>query len=189
MKVIGLCTRFTPADEWAFDYAFKLVKAHGWQLNICHWLHSPYRLRREMVQADLFEPGELVTATPEVLNHLEYQLRQYFDERLGDFTNAAFKLCEGMYQVEMVRCFRQNLLDLVVMGYQEAAKISFSDETESGSLPLEEFIAGLHHPVILVGHQGPGTFLLNQKAVEWLEVLDIPEGQWTLVQPEAALAH
>lgn len=190
MKVIGLCTRFTPADEWAFDYAFKLVKAHGWQLNICHWLHSPYRLRRDMVQADLFEPGELVQATPAVLTRLEYQLRQHFDERLGDFTNVAFKLCEGMYQVEMVRCFRQNLLDLVVMGCQAAAEISFSENAEAGSQPLEDFIASLPHPVVLVGHQGvPGAFLLNQKALEWLDLLGIPEGQWSLVQPEAALAH
>ncbi len=50
--------------------------------------------------------------TPKLLTQLELELRQTYEPKLGDFTDVAFKLCEGMYQVELTRCFRQNLLDL-----------------------------------------------------------------------------
>jgi hypothetical protein len=170
MKTIGLCTHFLQTDEWAFEYALNLVKSKDWQLNICHWLHSPYRLRRDMVPKDLFFPGQPVPITSEKLTKLEYQLRHYFDEKLGDFTNVAFKLCEGMYQVELVRCFRQNLLDLVVMGY-----LSSEDNEEPGALPLEEFAMKLSYPLVIVGHKGPNTFLINSEAALCIEELAIPE--------------
>jgi hypothetical protein len=179
MTTVGLCTHFTQADDWAFDYALGLVRQHNWQLNICHWLHSPFRLRRDIVQSDLFKPGEEVAVTPQLLVHLEQQLRQYYDERLGDFTNVAFKLCEGMYQVELERCLRQNLLDLVVMGYQPP-----ETDLEPGALPLEEFALHLPHPLVIVGSQGPRSFLLNAKAVEWLPKLDLPEGAWAHLASE-----
>ena len=118
MKKIGLCTRFSQADEWAFDFALALARRQKWQLVICHWLNSPYNLRRDMVYASLGETEAPQAISPELLTQLELELRQKFEPKLGDFTDVAFKLCEGMYQVELTRCFRQNLLDLVVIGHQ-----------------------------------------------------------------------
>ncbi len=174
MTTVGFCTHFTQTDDWAFDYALGLARKHNWQLNICHWLHSPFKLRRDIVQTDLFAPTGETAITPQLLTRLERQLREHYDERLGDFTNVAFKLCEGMYQVELVRCLRQNLLDLVVMGYQ-------ADETElePGALPLEEFALRLQYPLVIVGCQGPRSFLLNPKAIEWLAKLDLPQQSWS----------
>lgn len=172
MTTLGLCTHFSQTDEWAFDYALALARKRGWQLNICHWLHSPYKLRRDVVQDDLFQPQKVTTVTPQLLNKLELQLREYYDPKLEDFTEAAFKLCEGLYQVELVRCFRQHLLDLVVMGYQPP------EQALDGEQSLEDFARKLHYPLILVGYAGPGSFLLNASALEWLEELDLPEGSW-----------
>lgn len=173
MTTIGFCTQLCQADEWAFTYAFELVQRHGWQLNICHWLNSPYRVRRDIVPDDLFQPQQAVQVTPQLLAHLDFQLRQYYDARLGNFTNVAFKLCEGDFQVEMVRCFRQHLLDLVVMGYRTPEELA-----ESEGWTLEEFAARLPHPLVIVGRDGPESFLLNAPALDWLEKLALPEGKW-----------
>jgi hypothetical protein len=176
MKTVGFCTHFTQVDEWAFTYALRLVRSRGWQLNICHWLNSPYKIRRDIVPDDLFQPQELKPASPALLTRLELQLREYYECALGDFTNVAFKLCEGQYQVELVRCMRQNLLDIVVMGYQSPGA-----ELSPGELPLEEFAAHLKHPLILVGRDGPESYLLNDSATEWLGELELPEESWSVL--------
>lgn len=182
IKTIGLCTHFTQTDDWAFDYAFKLAQMRRLQLNICHWLESPYRIRRDIVYDHLLKPTRAVAVTPELLGKLELQLREYYEPKLGDFTDVGFRLCEGAYQVELIRCFRQNLLDMVVMGYQ-----SPPEDPYAGERPLEEFAANLAYPLVIVGLEGPESFLVNQKAFGMLEQLDLPEGSWKVIQP--ALVH
>ena len=176
MKKIGLCTHLSQTDEWAFNFALDLVRRQGWQLTICHWLNSPYNLRRDMVYPSLNEDGEPQPITPKLLIKLELELRQYYEPKLGDFTNVAFKLCEGMYQVELARCFRQNLLDLVVTGYQQDEQITSNEQ------PLDEFAANLNHPLVIVGPDDPNHFMLNQAAQSWLDELQLPEGSWQAVQ-------
>lgn len=178
MKTVGLCTHFTETDEWAFEYAFNLAQAGQYQLNICHWLESPYAIRRDIIYTDLFDHRETAPVTPELLTKLELKLRQYYEPKLDDFTDVAFKLCEGAYQVEVVRCFRQHLLDLVVMGYQAPPQ-----EASSIEQPMDLFTMHLHYPVVIVGMDGPGTFLLNHKAYEMLEQLALPEGSWRVLEP------
>jgi hypothetical protein len=178
MKTVGLCTHFTETDKWAFDYAFELVQKRHLQLNICHWLESPYQVRRDLVYDDLFSHQKLVSATPELLNKLELKLRQHYEPKLGNFTDVAFKLCEGSYQVELMRCFRQNLLDMVVMGYQKLAP-----DASSGEQPMESFIVGLPFPIVVVGPEVPNSFLINEKASEIVELLALPEGSWRVLQP------
>jgi hypothetical protein len=148
----------------------------GRQLTICHWLNSPYSLRRDMVYPTLHEGGEPQPITPELLTKLELELRQYYEPKLGDFTNVAFKLCEGMYQVELFRCFRQNLLDLVVVGYPP------DDPATSNEQPLEDFAAHLNYPLVIVGPDAPDHFMLNQAAQGWLDELQLPEGSWQAVE-------
>lgn len=180
MTTIGLCTHFSQSDEWAFEYALKVAKENQWKMIICHWLESPYSLRRDMVEDDLFQPTSTVPVDEKLLVKLEYQLREYYDQKLGDFTDVAFKLCEGNYQVELTRCFRQNLLDLVVMGYQPQ-----QDDHESSDQPQELFALDCDFPLIIVGAEGPGSFLINPKAVQWKASLHLEEGSWKEIQPQA----
>jgi len=182
MKKIGLCTHFSQSDEWAFNFALDLVRRQAWQLTICHWLDSPYNLRRDMVYPSLSEDGEPQPITPELLTKLELELRQYFEPKLGDFTDVAFKLCEGMYQVELTRCFRQNLLDLVVLGYPP------DELTTSAEQPLEEFAAQLAYPIVIVGPNEQDQFILNPTAQSWLEELQLPEESWRVIEA-AVPAH
>jgi hypothetical protein len=176
MKTIGFCTHFTQTDEWAFDYALSLARARGWQLTICHWLHSPYSLRRDMVYPYLKRIGQVQPVTPALLTALELELRECYEPLLGDFTNVAFKLCEGHYQVELRRCLRQNLLDLVVMGYQTP-----TSEDASAEQPLVTFAQHLPYPILLVGPQRPDQFWLNAAAHHLLNDLNLPEGSWQLL--------
>lgn len=177
MKKIGLCTHFSQSDEWAFEFALALVRRNDWQLTICHWLSSPYSLRRDMVYPTLHDSGEPQPVTPKLLTQLELELRQRFEPSLGDFTNVAFKLCEGLYQVELTRCFRQNLLDLVVIGYQY-----FDEQVASGEQRLDEFAAHLNHPLVIVGPDAPDHFMLNRAAQSWLDELQLPEGSWQAIE-------
>ena len=176
MKTIGLCTHFSESDEWAFNFTLDLVRKHGWQFTICHWLNSPYSLRRDMVYPTLYAGGEPQPITPKLLTKLELELRQYFEPKLGDFTDVAFKLCEGMYQVELARCFRQNLLDLVVVGYPP------DDPATSNEQSLEDFAAHLNYPLVIVGPDEPEHFMLNLAAQSWLDELDLPEGSWQIIE-------
>jgi hypothetical protein len=178
MKTIGLCTHFSQTDEWAFDYALRLARSHDWQMNICHWLNSPYSLRRDVIYSDLFETGRAEPITPALLTRLELQLRQYYDPKLGDFEQAAFRLCEGLYQVELVRCFRQHLLDLVVMGYQAP-----SEQDVSGEQPLEDFALHIEYPLVIVGPHSPDEYLLNPAAAALLDELLLPQGSWRVIAP------
>jgi hypothetical protein len=177
MKKIGLCTHFSQTDEWAFDFALELVRRQKWQLTICHWLNSPYSLRRDMVYSTLHKDGKLQTITPALLTQLELELRQMYEPRLGDFTDVAFKLCEGMYQVELTRCFRQNLLELVVVGYQQ-----FDEQMASGEQPLEEFSAHLNYPLVIIGPDEPDHYMLNKAAESWLGELQLLESSWQAVE-------
>jgi hypothetical protein len=172
VTTIGLCTHFSDIDEVAFEFAFNLAKKNKAQLNICHWLNSPYTLRRDIVGDDLFNPVDQVPVTPELLTRLEYQLRAYYETKLGDFTDVAFKLCEGNYQVELHRCFHQHLLDLVVMGYVEPDEIQ----------PIESFAAGLSHPLVIVKNGDGPKFLLNNEALKWMDFLALEEGSWEVIQ-------
>jgi hypothetical protein len=176
VKKIGLCTHFSQSDQWAFDFALELVRRNDWQLTICHWLDSPYSLRRDIVYPTLRQEGEPQPVTPRLLTQLELELRQHFEPKLGDFTNVAFKLCEGMYQVELTRCFRQNLLDLVVIGSQR------DEQMISAEQPLVDFAAQLNHPLVIVGPQSPDQFLLNPAAQSWLDEMKLPEGCWQILE-------
>ena len=82
-----------------------------------------------------------------------------------------------MYQVELTRCFRQNLLDLVVVGYQH-----FDGQLASSEQPLDEFAARLDYPLVIVGPDEPDHFMLNQAAQGWLSDLKLPEGSWDAIE-------
>jgi hypothetical protein len=55
------------------------------------------------------------------------------------------------------------------------------------SNPWRSFAAKLQYPLVIVGLDGPGSFLINHKAFEMLDQLRLPEGSWKVIQ--LALAH
>jgi hypothetical protein len=79
--------------------------------------------------------------------------------------------------VELVRSFRKNLLDLVVMGYQTG-----EEDVLSGRSSLLSFARKLSYPLVIVGKDGPGNFLLNSKALDWLQALQLAQDSWQVIE-------
>jgi hypothetical protein len=64
----------------------------------------------------------------------------------------------------------------VVIGYQELSEVSSEEQ------PLELFVLNLEYPVIIVGQNGPDTFLLNHKAFEIRDQLALPPAGWQVLE-------
>ena len=174
MKAIGLCSHYSRQGDWAFHYALTLARAHDIQLNIFHWLDSPFRFRRDFVYAD-DKKEELVRVTDELIAKKELELREFYDSWLGDFVKVGFRLCEGNEGAELHRCLHRKEYDVLVVGYPE-------QRTDFGGEPIEKFASQFRTPVIMVGPDKPNSYHLNQRAVEILDQLGIKEEDWTLIE-------
>jgi hypothetical protein len=174
MKGIGLCALFSRQGDWAFDYALFLARKHKAKLNVFHFLESPYAVRRDVVFVDA-EKDETAVVSPELIAKKDKELRLKYDERLGDYVDVGFRLCEGSDEWELKKCFKRGDYEVLVIGYQ-AKHADFG-----GTTTIEEFAGRFHGPLVLVGPESPDVFHINEKAKEMLDQLDIPEGKWKLL--------
>ncbi len=171
IKGIGLCAIFSRQGDWAFDYALSLARRYNTKLNIFHFLQSPYALRRDVVFIDA-EKTRTTVVTPELIQEKERELRELFDDRLGDYVDVGFRLCEGNDEWELRKCFKKGDYDVLVIGYGEKGAAF------GGTTTIEEFAAKFKGPVVLVGPDSPDSFFLNEAAEKRLSDLLIPEGKW-----------
>lgn len=171
MKGIGLCAIFSQQGDWAFDYALSLARHHNTKLNIFHFLESPYAVRRDVVFVDA-EHKETATVTPDLIAKKDKEMRETFDERLGDYVDVGFRLCEGNDEIELRKCFKKGDYEVLVVGYK-AKGAAFG-----GTTTIDEFAAKFKGPVILVGPDAPDSFYVNEPAEKMLGDLMIPDGKW-----------
>ena len=174
MKGIGLCAIFSRQGDWAFDYALTLARKHRAKLNVFHFLESPYAVRRDVVFVDA-KKEKTAVVTPQIIAEKDKELRLKYDERLGDYVDVGFRLCEGSDEWELKKCFRRGDYEVLVIGYQGKGA------DFGGTTTIEEFAGRFHGPLVLVGPEAPDVFYINEKAKELLEQLDIPEGKWQLL--------
>jgi hypothetical protein len=174
MKGIGLCALFSKQGDWAFDYALALARKHQTKLNIFHFLESPYAIRRDVVFVDA-EKTETAVVSPELIERKDKELRMNYDDRLGEYTEVGFRLCEGSNEWELKKCFKKGDYELLVVGY-EGKGADFG-----GTTTIEEFAKRFHGPLVLVGPDTPDSFAVNEKAKAIMDQLGIPEGQWHLL--------
>jgi hypothetical protein len=174
MNGIGLCAIFSRQGDWAFDYALRLARKHKTRLNIFHFLESPYMLRRDVVFVDA-EKTKTAVVTPEFIAEKDKELRFTYDERLGDYPDVGFRLCEGVDEVELRKCFRKGEYEVLVIGYQ-GKEAGFG-----GTTTIEKFAAHFKGPVVLVGPDIPHQFFINQQAKAMLSELDLPADKWQLL--------
>jgi hypothetical protein len=170
MKSIGLCSHYSRQGDWAFDYAFGLANKKEIQLNIFHWLESPFRFRREIVYADE-KKIEVVRVTEELKAKKELELREYYESKLGDFVKVGFKLCEGNEGAELARCLRRREYDILVMGYLDRG-------ADFGGQQIEKFASKFKIPVVMVGPDKPNSFYLNNRSADIVDQLSIKQGEW-----------
>ncbi|HTY22025.1 MAG TPA: hypothetical protein VMC85_02785, partial [Desulfomonilaceae bacterium] len=167
---IGLCSIFSRQGDWAFDYALSLARHHRTKLNIFHFLESPYVLRRDLVFVDA---ARKVTAraTPDLIARKDKELREAFEERLGDYEDVGFRLCEGNDEFELRKCFRKSQYEILVIGYKEKGAAF------GGTTTVEAFADKFRGPVVLVGPDSPDSYHLNAAAEGRLADLLIPDGR------------
>jgi hypothetical protein len=174
MKGIGLCAIFSRQGDWAFDYALSLARHHKTKLNVFHFLESPYMLRRDVVFVDA-EKTKTAPVTPELIAKQDKELREMFDERLGDYVEVGFRLCEGNDEWELRKCFKKGDYEVLVIGYKEQGA-SFG-----GTTTIEEFGSKFKGPLVLIGPDSADAFYINEHAQRRLEDLLIPAGKWKLI--------
>jgi len=174
MEAIGLCSHYSRQGDWAFDYAFGLASKKDIQLNIFHWLESPFRFRRDIVYSN-DKKQEVVRVTDEFQVKKELELREYYEAKLGDFVKVGFRLCEGNEGAELARCLRRREYDLLVMGYLDRG-------ADFGGQVIERFASNFRTPVVMVGPDKPNSFHLNKLAADIADQLGIKEGEWSLIE-------
>src|SRR5271157_4724646 len=178
MKGIGLCALFSCQGDWAFDYALALARHHNTRLNIFHFLESPYTFSRDVVFVDE-KKEETTKVTPEFISKKDKELRETYDERLGDYVDVGFRLCEGADEWELKKCFRKGEYDILVIGYEKhGAKFG-------GTTTIEDFALDFKAPVVLVGPDFPDTLFLNQGSAERVNDLIISGKQWKVLGAES----
>lgn len=176
-KGVGLCAIFSREGDWAFDYALSLARQSQTRLNIFHFLESPYQLRRDMVFVDA-ERKELAPVTPALLAKRDKELRESLDERLDDYADVGFRLCEGNDEFELRRCFRKGDYEVLVIGYQGKGA------PFGGTTTIDEFAATFRAPVVLVGPESADSYYINEPARRRLADLLLPDGKWTVLGRE-----
>lgn len=171
MNGIGLCAIFSRQGDWAFDYALSLARHYQTKLNIFHFLESPYMLRRDVVFVDS-EKKETAKVTPDLIAKKDKEMREMFDDRLGDYIDVGFRLCEGNDEWELRKCFKKGDYEVLVIGYK-AKGADFG-----GTTTIEAFAEKFKGPVVLVGPDAADAFYVNEHAEKRINDLMIPNGRW-----------
>jgi hypothetical protein len=164
---IGFCARLDTVGDWAFHVALSLARQHGVVLNVfffpepCGEAHPPHGRR-----------GELLDLNDKAKVELEKKVRLYSEDRLADFLEVGFRLCEGDEEPELRRCLiMRRDYDLLVLPYPSRAH-RFGDRT------IEEFAQTMPCPTILVGPTRENQLFVNSPARIWMESLGLQGADW-----------
>jgi hypothetical protein len=163
MDSIGLVAHFSPQGDWAFETALKMATAQNVQLNVFHFAESPYEAPVGV--------APVVSASKDideaVCARLDRELRERYDERLGDFVDVGFRVCDsGRHNLELRRCLKKKEYQILVIPYLEEG-CSF------GNMPIEEFAYRFGAPVMLVGPGHPEQRQVNGQGAMFLKTLDL----------------
>jgi hypothetical protein len=171
VEKIGLVSDYSEQGDWAFDVAFGLAKSRK-QLNIFRFLESPFDLRLDITSSQLL----MHAITAEELVAKDKELREYYDDRLGDYENVGFRICEsGRHNLELHRCLKKKDYQLLVIPYVQFGA-TFSN------MPIEEFAYRFTAPVILVGPRQPIELHLNPPAALILDTLDLEKEACNMIR-------
>ena len=151
VRAIGFCAHYSPPGDWAFDFALRLARPRSLRLNVFHFLISPYDPGARMPESLTREERAALAI------RLERDLRLYYDDRLGDYLDAGFRLCEDPEWTELHRCLTKREFQVLVLGYPH-------EGASFGGVPIEEFVTRFVCPVVLVGPRSPLDIRLNEPA-------------------------
>jgi len=160
---IGYCADFSQQGDWAFDLALRLARPLNRALNIFYVPDLAWDAPRPPARLG---PRELVD--------LERRVRSYYDERLGDFVEVGFRICEGFADVELRRCLFHRDYQVLVLAYT-----SFG--APFAGRKIEAFAYRFNAPAVLVGPSRPDQYFLNPPAVLIHPQLGLAEVEWSML--------
>ncbi len=161
LKDIGFCAHFSRQGDWAFEFALTHARRLKHRLNIFYFPQLDQSL--EVRPSSPLEEDELVA--------LDRKVREYYDDKLGDFVEVGFRVCEDMIDTELRHCLFRKEYQVMVLGYLGHGAM-FGDD------PIETFAYRFNGPVVLVGPDRPSQLCLNPPAtlVSWR--LGLTEDDW-----------
>ncbi len=161
-NAVGFCAHYSKQGDWAFDYAMRLAKQSGLQLNVFHFLNNPYDKEDNTSRKLNAEEAEKLALKK------EKELRLYYDDRAGDFLNVGFRICYDDSWIELHRCLFIREFQALVLAYPHKGAF-FAKK------PIEEFAESFVSPVILVGPDKPNQLFINRQAELLSENIGIKE--------------
>ena len=164
IKAVGLCAHYSPVGDRALRYALSLARSRRLQLNVFSFLQDPYGLHEDPGPREKEELDRLQIQA-------DYRLRSYYEDRLRDYLDVGFKVCEGQEELELRRCLKNGDYQLLVIPYLERG-VYFAN------MPIEEFANRFLAPVVLVGPWPKVRYFLNAQAAHMADKLHLYEGTW-----------
>ncbi len=171
IQSVGFCAHYSPQGDWAFAFALSLARAHRLRLNVFHFLDDPY----DPVAAAPSNPREHAT----LLIERERQLRLYYDDRLGDYLEVGFRLCQERSWKELHRCLARREFQVLVLGFPDA-KATF------GGVAMETFAESFVSPVVLVGPSSADDLRLNSPAALVADQMELSGRRYRALHPSGA---
>ena len=172
LRSVGLCAHFSPVGDRAFRYALGLARRYRLQLNVFDFLQSPFESHDAATDPAKLPAGE----RDRLLVRADRLLREYYEERLGDWLDVGFRVCEGREDVELRRCLMRKEYELLIIPYLERGGLF-------GTTPVEEFACHFMSPVVLVGRWRKVRYYLNQQAALLTDRLNLFRGTWRVLRP------
>jgi hypothetical protein len=168
MKDVGFCAHFSRQGDWAFELALSLAQRLKSRLNVFYFPQLDWSCSSD--QAGGLSEDELVA--------LDRKVREYYEDKLGDFVEVGFRVCEDLIDTELRRCLFRRAYQVMVVGYLDYGA-TFGDDS------IENFAYRFNGPIILVGPRRPDQLCLNPpaKLVSWQ--LGLSEDDWTVLPAPA----
>jgi hypothetical protein len=166
LKAVGFCAWVGEVGDRAFAFALDLARRHRAQLDIFIFPSFPGR-----PHAPRGRSGERFRLPEEESVEIEKQVRLYYEDLLGDYLDAGYRLCLGDEAPELRRCLFDRQYDVLVLPY-ESSGCRFGERT------IEEFAQRMQGPVLLVGPVDGCSIHVNHPARLWLSELGLGDGDW-----------
>ena len=165
VQKVGLVAHYSHKGNWAFRLAFGISLSHRLQLNIFHFLESPYNLALHLAASErperAFDEKHLIAK--------DRELREYYDKYLGDYTEVGFRVCvSARHEMELHECLMHREYQLLVIPYTNRGD-TFTN------MPIEDFAYQFIAPTILVGPEDENEYHINPQAIMVIESLGLPE--------------
>jgi len=166
-KGIGYCARIGRVGDWALNFALALAREHDVRLNIFFFPAQPCNTHPSRGRH-----GERSLLSEQEKIDLEREVRLYYDDRLGDYDNAGFRLCEGDEDPELRRCLiiREDY-DVLVLAYEHYG-------CTFGRQPIEHFAESMPCPTVLVGPEREDQIYYNSAASLWRHRVGLKDSEW-----------